>query len=222
MSVRKNKNKMWVAEIWRYPVKSLAGEQLDSAQLNMDGIEGDRRVLVYNEQKRNLITSRTHPKLLGLHATLGSAGQPLINSLPWNDSESANMIISAAGPNARLIEWDGPERFDILPLLVATDGAINEFGYDRRRLRPNIVIGGVEGLAECEWPGRQMRIGKVVIEFAQLRARCVMTTYDPDTQKQDHAVLRNIVKKFDGTLALDTNVIHGGRISVGDEVAFVN
>ena len=222
MPNRKNKNKMFVAEIWRYPVKSLAGEQLDVAEIHNDGIVGDRRVLVYNESKRGLITSRTHPNLLGLKATLGNNGKPQINGLPWDDAESVNAIMSAAGLDARLIEWDGPERHDVLPLLVATDGAIKEFGYDRRRLRPNIIIGGVVGLAEREWPGRQMRIGEAVIEFAQLRARCVMTTYDPDTQKQDHAVLRHIVKKFDGTLALDTEVIQGGRISVEDEVEFVD
>lgn len=221
MSGRKSKNKMWVAEIWRYPVKSLAGEQLNSAQLTMGGIQGDRGVLVYNEQKNNLITSRTHPKLLGLKATLAENGEPLINGIPWNHSDAVKLITSAAGANARLIEWDGPERYDILPLLVATDGAIKEFGYDHRRLRPNLVIGGVEGLAEREWPGHQMKIGKAVIEFAQLRGRCVMTTYDPDTQKQDHDVLRNIVKKFDGTLALDTAILQGGSIAVGDAVEFM-
>ena len=212
---------MWITEIWRYPVKSLAGEQLTVAELHTDGIVGDRRVLVYNEQKHTLITSRTHPKLLGLHGTFGSNGEPQINGHPWDDSESADAIISAAGPNAKLIKWDGPERHDVLPLLVATDGAIKEFGYDRRRLRPNIVIGGVEGLAEREWMGRQMQIGKAVIEFAQLRARCVMTIYDPDTQKQNHAVLRHIVQKFNGTLALDTDVIQGGQISVGDVAEFI-
>jgi len=49
-----------------------------------------------------------------------------------------------------------------------------------------------------------------------------MTTYDPDTLKQDHTVLRQIVKKFDGTLALDTAVLQGGRISVGDAVEFAD
>ena len=215
-------NKMQVAEIWRYPVKSLAGEQIDVAELLTDGIVGDRRVLVYNEQTRRLITSRTYPQLLGLKGTLDGNEMPLINGRPWDDSESQQAIISAAGPNARLIEWNGLERFDVLPLLVATDGAIQEFGYDRRRLRPNIIIGGVEGLAEREWPGHRMRIGKAVIEFAQLRGRCVMTTYDPDTLKQDHTVLRQIVKKFDGTLALDTAVLQGGRISVGDAVEFAD
>ncbi len=212
---------MYVAEIWRYPVKSLAGEQLEFAEITTEGIKGDRGVLVYDEKKRQLITSRTKPKLLGLKGTCGGDGIPLINGLRWDDPESERAVISAAGDSARLIEWSGLERFDILPLLVATDGAIKEFGYDSRRLRPNIIIGGVEGLAEREWPGKQMRIGKAIIEFAQLRGRCVMTTYDPDTQKQDPNVLRHIVKKFEGTLALDTAVLHGGKISVGDAVEFV-
>jgi hypothetical protein len=160
--------------------------------------------------------------LLSLKATINAKGVVLINGRPWDDPESEEAIVTAAGPHARLIEWDGLERFDILPLLVATDGAIQEFGYDRRRLRPNIIIGGVDGLAEREWAGRQMRIGKVIIEFAQLRERCVMTTYDPDTQERDPAVLKHIVKKFDGTLALDTEVIQGGRISVGDVAEFID
>ena len=209
---------LWVAEIWRYPVKSLAGERLEHADVREDGISGDRRMLVYNEQTGRLITSRTHPALLGLRATLDSNGEPLINGHPWNDLESAHAIGSAAGPHARLIRWEGVERFDVLPLLVATDGALEAFGYDRRRLRPNIVIGGVQGLAEREWPGRRARIGEVIVEFAQLRARCVMTTYDPDTQEQNHRVLRDIVRKFGGTLALDTAVIKTGLISVGDTV----
>lgn len=215
------KSNMHVAEIWRYPVKSLAGEMLKSTALNMDGIAGDRRVLVFNEQSRQLVTSRTHPKLLGLKATLDSHGQVYIDGQPWDAPESAQAINTAAGPHARLLEWDGMERFDVLPLLVATDGAIREFGYDHRRLRPNLVIGGVDGLAEREWPGLRMKIGGAVIEFAQLRGRCVMTTYDPDTQKKDPAVLRHIVKKFDGTLALDTDVIQGGQIEVGDPVELI-
>jgi len=220
--VEKPDGQMYVAEIWRYPVKSLAGEQIDSAVLREDGIPGDRRVLVYDIQTRHLITSRTHPKLLGLKATLSPYGEVFINGKPWDDPESARAIMLAAGPSARLIEWDGLERFDVLPLLVATDGAIKAFGYDHRRLRPNIVIGGVQGLAEREWPGRMASIGdEAVIEFAKLRGRCVMTTYDPDTLTQDHRVLRHIVREFGGTIALDTSVIRGGPISEGDAIKLV-
>jgi len=208
---------MRIQEIWRYPVKSMAGEQLQSARLTPSGVEGDRGVLVVNEPGR-AVTARTHPKLLGHRATLDQQGQPLIDGRPWDDPAVLAEVRQIAGPQAQLIRYDGLERFDVLPLLVATDGAIAAFGQDSRRLRPNLVIGGVEGLAERDWEGRQLRIGKVIIGVQDLRARCVMTTYDPDTQVQSPAVLRDIVKRFDGKLALNCEVLHGGVIEIGQEV----
>jgi uncharacterized protein YcbX len=57
-----------IAELWRYPVKSLRGERLEEAELRPDGIAGDRLVqVVYRGQ---VVTSRVRPRLLGLHATL--------------------------------------------------------------------------------------------------------------------------------------------------------
>jgi hypothetical protein len=115
---------------------------------------------------------------------------------------------------------ESADRFDVLPLLIATDGAIEAFGYDGRRLRSNIVIGGVEGLAEREWPGGTLRIGGVVIGVEDLRLRCVMTSVDPDTLARDKQVTRSIYERFEGKLALNCFVIEGGDVSVGDEVVF--
>ena len=109
----------------------------------------------------------------------------------------------------------------MLPLSIATDGAIAALGVDGRRLRPNIVIAGVDGLAERSWPGLHLRLGDVLVAVARLRLRCVMTTYDPDTQEQDHSVLRRILGEFDGALTLDCAVIRAGRIRVGDQVDLV-
>jgi len=67
------------------------------------------------------------------------------------------------------------------------------FGRDVRRLRPNLMIGGVEGMAERTWPGAILRLPEAEIGLADLRSRCVMTTYDPETAEQDPAVLRDIV-----------------------------
>jgi hypothetical protein len=65
----------------------------------------------------------------------------------------AAAIETAVGPGARLVRDGGPTRFDVLPLLVATDGAITALGLDRRRFRPNILVAGGDGLAERAWPG---------------------------------------------------------------------
>jgi uncharacterized protein YcbX len=209
-----------VAELWRYPVKSLAGERLQNAVVTPNGILGDRIVHVRDGRGR-VVTARTRPGLLALHGTLGPDGEPLIGGRPWTAPESAAAVLEAAGAGATLARYDGPERFDVLPLLVATDGAIAALGVDGRRLRPNIVIGGVAGVAERQWPARRLRIGDVVISMEKLRGRCVMTTWDPDTQVQDLSVLRRIVDDFDGTMALDSAVVSGGTIAVGDPVALL-
>jgi uncharacterized protein YcbX len=209
---------MHVAELWRYPVKSMAGERLESAQVSEDGIAGDRVVLPVGPDGR-VRTARNHPRLLGHRAVLGPDGEPRVDGLPWDDPEVAAWVEAAAGPGTHLLRHDGPERFDILPLLVATDGAIAAFGRDGRRLRPNLVIGGVPGLAERTWEGRVLSIGEVRVRTVDLRGRCVMTTYDPDTLAQDHRVLRDIVERFGGTMALNTEVLSGGLVRVGDPVA---
>jgi uncharacterized protein YcbX len=206
-----------VAELWRYPVKSLAGERLEATELTVMGIPGDRVVQVWDDRDM-VLTARTHPRLLGLRATLGSDGEPLVNGLPWRAPEVADAIRGAAGPSARLVRDDGSDRFDVLPLLVATDGVIGHLGVDRRRFRPNILIEGVEGLAERAWPGRRLRIGEAVIGVKTRRGRCVMTTYDPDTLEQDPSVLRRVVRELGGRLGLDCDVIQGGRLAVGDRV----
>ncbi|HXH27535.1 MAG TPA: MOSC N-terminal beta barrel domain-containing protein, partial [Candidatus Polarisedimenticolia bacterium] len=64
---------MVISELWRYPVKSMAGEPLRAADLGPDGIRGDRLVQV-RDGRGGIITSRTHPRLLGLRATLGDDG----------------------------------------------------------------------------------------------------------------------------------------------------
>jgi uncharacterized protein len=212
---------MKITEIWRYPVKTMAGEKLQRVNIGPLGIEGDRVVYVEDAHGR-VITSRSHPRFLGHKGSLGLDGEPLVDGQPWNSPEVAAEVVEIVGPGAKLVRYDGIERFDVLPLLVATDGAIAAFGHDHRRLRPNLVVGGVEGLAERDWPGCCLRIGKVLIGVQDLRLRCIMTSYDPDTLAQDKGVTRSIYRRFDGKLALNCFVIEGGEIKVGDEVHLVH
>jgi uncharacterized protein YcbX len=211
---------MWISELWRYPVKSMAGEALERAELTENGITGDRIVHV-RHSKGYVVTSRTRPRLLGHRATLGPQGEPLVDGRPWNSAEVHQDVVAAVGAEAEMVRYEGLERFDVLPLLIATDGAISDFGYDRRRLRPNIVVAGVEGLAERQWPGRQLRVGEALIGVQDLRERCIMTTFDPDSLQQDVEVLGHIRQKFGGKLALNCYVVRGGTLAVGALVELV-
>ena len=207
-----------LAELWRYPVKSMAGEPLEVAAVSSDGVAGDRVVQVRDGRGRTL-TARAHPRLLGLRGGLGGDGQPTVDGYPWYSRDAAAMVRAASADDyATLVRDESLDHFDVLPLSVLTDGAISALGVDRRRLRPNILIAGAPGLTEREWPGHRLRLGEVIIGVRKLRGRCVMTTYDPDTQAQDLSVLKRIVGDFGGRMALDCYVIQGGRLAVGDPV----
>ena len=72
--------------------------------------------------------------------------------------------------------------------------------------------------SDLRWEGRRLRIGAAVVWLDSLRARCIMTTFDPDTQAQDVEVLRRIRREFGGELALNAAVVAGGPVAVGDRV----
>jgi len=129
---------MHVEEIWRYPIKSLAGEQLTSADVSRLGIAQDREIVIVRNDR--IATARRYPKLLGLKGGLDEDGIPTINAQRWDTSKAHSLVEEAIGGPARLVQVPGAERFDVLPLLVATDGAIGTMGVDRRRFRPNILI----------------------------------------------------------------------------------
>ncbi len=196
-----------VAELWRYPVKSLAGERLEAVDVGEDGFPGDRGVRVVDGDG-NKVTARTKPGLLA------------IRGRDWESPEAAAMLAEAAGPEARFEPaGDSGHFFDESPLLVATDGAIAALGYDGRRFRPNIVVGGVDGMEERGWDGRRLRIGSgVEVDLGHLCERCVLTTFDPDTREQDPDVLRRVNKELDGLFARNCWVAAPGRIAVGDPV----
>src|SRR6185436_14272795 len=163
-------------------------------------------------------TARSRPRLLVHRATLGADGEPLVDGRSWNRPDVAADVRAAAGAGTRLVRHDGTDRFDVLPLLVATDGAVASLGVDRRRFRPNLLIGGVDGLAERGWEGRHLHVGGAIIRVVTLRRRCIMTTFDPDTAEQDTEVLLRIHRELDGLFALDCEVIRPGPVKVGDAV----
>jgi MOSC domain-containing protein len=210
---------MFVDALWRYPVKSLAGERLAAAAIDSAGIAGDRIVRVRGPE--GVRTSRRHYRLLGLRGTLDADGQARINGYPWDSRDALALVKAAAGADAWLEACETLDRFDILPLLVATDGAVAAFGRDVRRLRPNIVIGGVDALAEREWVDGQLLIGDAVLRLDSLRSRCHMITIDPDSLCVTAEVLRDVVHRFDNKLCLNAEVVHAGPIRLGDPAVIV-
>jgi uncharacterized protein YcbX len=208
-----------VSQIWRYPVKSLRGEPLAAATVTVEGVSGDR--VVHVAGPRGPLTGRTRHGLLTVPASTGPDGAPIVDGHRWDSDEAAQLIASRGRDGARLVSDNSAQRFDVLNLLVATDGAVARLGYDVRRLRPNIVLDGVDADIERELPGRALLIDDVLIGVHSLRQRCIVTTIDPDTGDQDLTVLRRIRDEFDGEIGLNCWVITPGAIRLGDTVKIV-
>jgi MOSC domain-containing protein len=116
---------MRVAELWRYPIKSLRGEALEEAELTALGIAGDRLVHVRRPAGR-IFTARTQPQMLGLEGSLADDGTPMVGGARWDSPEALAALRNATAPDAEAVfyDGDGPERFDVLPISVATDGGV--------------------------------------------------------------------------------------------------
>jgi len=204
-----------VAQLWRYSVKSLRGEELDSVDVLADGLRGDRSTQVV-DHKGARMTGRTAKRLLGLQSGLGGDGEPTVDGHSWQSAEALALIREAAGPGADLAPLG--RHFDDRSILVTTDGAISALGVDGRRLRPNIFVEGVEGLAENGWVGSRLRLGSVELDVVDRCERCVMTTIDPDTLEIDPDVLRRINDEFGTYMGVLCEVATAGELRVGDEV----
>jgi len=204
--------------IWRYPVKAMGGEPVDSCEITAAGLVGDRLVQVVGSEGK-VLTVRDCPKLLLHTATLGEDGQPLVDESPWQEARAAEIVAAAAGSGARLVAAGPDGRADRVPLLVLTNGAIDVLGYDARRYRANLIIGGVKGTAERSWVGKRLKLGDAaVIRVVGLRKGCGVAVYDPDTAEADPEVVARIEREMEGAFGLDCEVVEPGRIQCTEEV----
>jgi len=67
-----------IAQLWRYPVKSLLGERLPTLRLVDDGVEGDRMWGIQDHSDGRILTARREPRLLFASSRLAAGDVPVI------------------------------------------------------------------------------------------------------------------------------------------------
>ena len=235
---------MRVLELWRYPVKSLQGEQLDSVAVMDDGLEGDRRFAIYDLETGLGLTARRVPDLLFASARLRDDGGVDI-TLPdgttsRNDADLSEWLgrrVALRSHDAEVprryenpeVDFEREEEHHWAPFLGAP-GAFHDSasvrvslvstatirGWDRRRFRSNVLLGG-EG--EDALVGSRVTLGEALLEVGQRIERCVMTVRpQPGGIERDLGVLRTIARERDACLAVGALVSRPGRVSVGDRL----
>jgi len=112
-----------LAALWRYPVKSLQGEQLTTGVVDGDGLRGDRCWGIRDEASGKILTGRREPRLLDAAATLGDDGEPEL-TLP----DGTTLRGTGPATDATLSDWLG--QAVTLAAAAGAPGARAEFFAD--------------------------------------------------------------------------------------------
>ena len=234
---------MRVAELWRYPVKSLLGERLEPAQVTADGFEGDRRFAIYDVETGFGLTARRVPELLFASARLREDGSAEITLPDGSTASSDEALCEWLGRKVTLRSSDSSvarryenvEDFEHEPSSewVPFDGADGPFhdsartrvslvstatirDWDPRRFRSNVLL---DGEGEDELVGSQVELGGTRLDVGKRVERCVMTTRaQAGGIERDLDVLRTIARERGACLAIGALVAQPGTVRVGDEL----
>ena len=230
---------MLVTEIWRYPIKSVGGEQLMTATVGTRGIDGDRGWGIRDAASGNHLTARREPRLL--LATAAVVGDDVVMTLPdgteTNDDATLSSWLGADVNLERATEetsaifenpldwenegdwmsWNGPSGsfHDSGRTMVSLCGVDTARDWDLRRFRQNIWVSGG---GEVDLLDSSIRIGSARFDITKRIARCVMVTRPQPGIDRDLSVLRTISDEMDSMLGVGAMVPTPGEIAVGDEV----
>ena len=143
-----------IAEIWRYPVKSMLGERLDAAEVGELGLAGDRAYGVLDVERGTVLSAKREPGLFRCAARY-DGGRPVIE-LPdgttvADPAEASESLTELIGRRVRLVsaeelpaarlqgeieppegepsEWDAPPGtfFDASALHLVTIATLRRF-----------------------------------------------------------------------------------------------
>ncbi len=231
-----------VRQLYRYPVKSMCGEALESAELVWSGLLGDRRfafVRAGNHSRFPWLTARELPQLQQYHprfVELTNAGNAVARvttpggaDLALDDEQLCAELAAQFGAPLYLMQSGRgmPDTASVSLLGLATVEALSaELGMtlEPLRFRPNIVVELTDQspFAEEGWLGGLLTFGERA-DSAQVRVnrkdpRCMMVNLDPTTSTQNPQVLRKIVRERDSCLGVYGSVEAIGTIAVGDTI----
>ena len=231
-----------IEAIFRYPVKSMAGERLEAATLEWHGVDGDRRLAARRLDDRGgfpWLTAGRLPDLLRFTPQrVGGAGAedvpthvrtPEGDQLPVFGDALAAEIGRRHGAPVQLMHLKHGV-FDVATVSVISTDTVDEIGRlaglnpDVRRFRPNVVVRlrGTGPFQEDAWVGRVLSFGEEAdapsVAVTMRDIRCAMVNLDPDTAVAAPAVMKAVVQANDNAAGIYGTVTRAGRLAVGQTI----
>lgn len=227
-----------VESLWRYPVKSMRGEECDEIFIEAAGVRGDRmfafrssaapEMFPYFTAREQRQMLRFQPQVAPPDAAATMVVAPSGETLAIDDPALIQRLRSGVDErhHVTLMHSDRPLT-DAQPVSVISLQTVRKLGEeigtatDKRQFRANVYLDlpGSDGFAENAFVGRSIRIGRhVVLSVAERDVRCMMITIHPDTAEKTPALLKQVVRQHEGAAGVYASVISEGVIRKGDAV----
>ena len=231
-----------VEAIFRYPVKSMAGERLEAAGLGWHGLDGDRRLAVRRINDHSgfpwLSASRLPELILFTPICREDDAQgglpthvrtPDGEEIPIFGEDLAADIERRLGAPVQMMQLKHGIFDEATISVIASDtvreiGRLSERSLDLRRFRPNVVVRLARSVPfqEDECVGSALWFGEgddaPAITVTMRDIRCSMVNLDPDSAGSTPEVLKTIVRTHDNTAGIYGTVTRIGRLAVGQPI----
>lgn len=224
-----------VSGLWRYPVKSMAGEALASTDISWAGLEGDRRWAFVRPDSQDSgfpwHTIRDFPAMSNYVALLREPARPdrsrvLVRTPDGGRHDVTDPRLAAElGTGLRVMRLDRGA-FDAMPVSVISDSTVSALCALARvpgnelRFRPNIVVTLDSGVPfeEDDWVGSAVRIGAAVVRMDRRDSRCTIVNVDPASGLPGSHLLKVIGSARRACAGVYGTTVLPGLIRVGDPV----
>lgn len=227
--------------LFRYPVKSMSGVRLDTADLGWHGIDGDRRLGLHRPGDHGgfpWLTATRLPELLlfapqwqSAHGTDGiptHVRTPEREDLAMFSRELASAIGRRHGSPVEMMHLDRGI-FDEASISIITSSTVDALAAlvgqspDVRRFRPNVLITSPRSLPfeEDEWVGGVLSFGRpteAAVGITNRDERCSMVNLDPDSARPSAEMLKAIVRARGNKAGVYGTVTRRGHLAVGQPV----
>jgi uncharacterized protein YcbX len=228
-----------VESLWRYPVKSMRGEELSEAFLTFGGVRGDRLyAFTYSRAPATFpyLTGREKPAMLHYKATYDE-GKACVETpdgerLVIDDQVLLEQMTQGMreGDRVSLLTSDRALA-DCYPISLFSLQTVRQLGeelgfsIDKRRFRANIYIdlNTQDGFGEDHFVGQKLRIGSdALVEVIERDQRCKMIALDPDTTLAEPAVVRQVARAHDSKAGIYGSILAEGLVRVADEIVLLS
>jgi uncharacterized protein YcbX len=226
---------MRVARLWRYPVKSLAGECLDALEFDARGVVGDRLYAVAAADGRfgSGKTTRRFGRIDGL-LELGASQSGAIPEIELpdgrrfavDDPAAAAALAERLGQPVRLVREGQVPHMDAGPVhllttasLAALARALPGGAVVAERFRPNLLL---DGPGDEPGAGATLQIGeRVRLRVVEPTERCRMVDLAQRGLPAAGPILRHLAQHAGACFGVYAEVVVPGAIRCGDPVVCV-